>query len=800
MAGSTDYNVELVLTAQNKMSGELKKVSADLVNMKKQSATSATAMKSSFWAIAKAAAWIWIAMVMKKFIGSTIELAWNLEQARVAFTTMLWSWEAAEDMLKRLTEFAKRTPFELTGIRQTAKQLLAMGTASEDMIPTMKMLWDVSSWLSVPIDRLALAFGKVQIAGKMSWLELRQFTIAWVPMISELAKNLWVTKWEISKMVAAGKIWFSDVENAFKTMTENGGKFANLMEMQSNTFQGAVSNMQDSIDSMKETLGTAFIPILTQAVQWMTPIIEMIGEWARANPWLAATLFWVVAVVTLLWVAIAVLWWPMTAIIGWVALLSAWLMLLASWFNKMKSESEKLAEVTNEVQKRYTDLNDEINKNNTSIKWNFDAIKKLTEEKNLWILTEDEYNKAVGKVTDGIIVQTNAFVMNTKEAIRNRIEKLKSLQAEYDALSKVDEKTRELWGTTQWAWQNMNVAFAIVQDQILKTWAEIWWLDMSIQEAEATLETLGQWAFDAYKTMQEESETAIEDAEKLKEAVGKTNEELKKSKEYDLDKINEAFETSYDTVKDLIGEIWNLKAQLNKLGEWEAKDVATRFLEIQDAIAKIKEWGVTSEEQPELSALQAEKWQAFNWIWEEESALLQAQIDKQREYNELTGIEKIREDYAVKAEKIQEELDLKTAALVVEQEKFMALYAKKADFEKKWMAVLAFDHVQQVAMYDALIAKAHALAAARRSANWSSWARAMWWPVASGREYLVWENGPEMFVPSSHWKIVPNNEITNNQWIEINLWWVTVANETDIDVLTSELARKIQLQREQGIS
>ena len=168
--------------------------------------------------------------------------------------------------------------------------------------------------------------------------------------------------------------------------------------------------------------------------------------------------------------------------------------------------------------------------------------------------------------------------------------------------------------------------------------------------------------------------------------------------------------------------------------------------------------------------------------------------------HELTGIEKIREDYAVKAEKIQEELDLKTAALVEEQEKFMALYAKKADFEKKWMAVLAFDHVQQVAMYDALIAKAHALAAARRSANWSSWARAMWWPVASGREYLVWENGPEMFVPSSHWKIVPNNEITNNQWIEINLWWVTVANETDIDVLTSELARKIQLQREQGIS
>jgi hypothetical protein len=57
--------------------------------------------------------------------------------------------------------FASKTPFELPDVRANAKQLLAMGIATDDLIPTMKALGDVSAGLSVPMDRLALAYGQV---------------------------------------------------------------------------------------------------------------------------------------------------------------------------------------------------------------------------------------------------------------------------------------------------------------------------------------------------------------------------------------------------------------------------------------------------------------------------------------------------------------------------------------------------------------------------------------------------------------------------------------------------------------
>jgi phage-related protein len=110
------------------------------------------------------------------------------EQAEIAFTTMLGSAEAAKKMLEELAQFAKRTPFELKGIEQNAKQLLAMGIESDKIIPTIKALGDVSAGLNVPMERLSLNFGQVKTQGKLTGRELRDFNVAGVPLIETLAK------------------------------------------------------------------------------------------------------------------------------------------------------------------------------------------------------------------------------------------------------------------------------------------------------------------------------------------------------------------------------------------------------------------------------------------------------------------------------------------------------------------------------------------------------------------------------------------------------------------------------------
>lgn len=195
-----------------------------------------------------------------------IELGMNAEQAKISFTTMLGDAGEAQNLLKDLSDFAKKTPFDLQGIRENAKQLMAMGVNAEDMIPTLKALGDVAAGLNVPLERLALNYGQVLTQGKLTGKELKDFTAAGVPLLDELSKNLGKSKTEIQNMVSQGKISAKDMVDAFDSMTSAGGKFADLMEAQSKTLAGKWSNLQDTIAGIGEEIGLSLVPILSDVV------------------------------------------------------------------------------------------------------------------------------------------------------------------------------------------------------------------------------------------------------------------------------------------------------------------------------------------------------------------------------------------------------------------------------------------------------------------------------------------------------------------------------------------------------
>ncbi len=212
--------------------------------------------------------WFWLA------IKSVVSLWANLEQTEVAFTTMLWSAEKAKILLQDLTEFALKTPFQITWIRDTAKQLLAMWVDIENLLPTMKMLWDVSAWLSVPLERLALAYGQVLAKWRLQWWELKQFTEAWVPLIETLSAQLNVSSSEFYKLVEAWQITAADVTKAFETMTSEWWKFEDLMIKQSETLAWKWSNFVDTLTKIWETLWTEFLPLLKNAVDNVLWLVE----------------------------------------------------------------------------------------------------------------------------------------------------------------------------------------------------------------------------------------------------------------------------------------------------------------------------------------------------------------------------------------------------------------------------------------------------------------------------------------------------------------------------------------------
>lgn len=179
----------------------------------------------------------------------------EFQQLEVAFRTMLNNKILADQLMSDVVEFAAITPFELSEVASGAKSLLAFGVSAKDILPTLKSLGDVSAGLSVPIERLILNFGQVKTQAQLTGRELRDFNIAGVPLISELAKNLGVAEEKISEMVSAGNIGFEDVAKAFQTMTQEGGRFANLMSEQSKTITGQVSNLKDAWNQMLNEIG-----------------------------------------------------------------------------------------------------------------------------------------------------------------------------------------------------------------------------------------------------------------------------------------------------------------------------------------------------------------------------------------------------------------------------------------------------------------------------------------------------------------------------------------------------------------
>lgn len=179
----------------------------------------------------------------------------DLERMNIAFATMLGSTEKAKAFTQTLLRFAEKTPFTIPGVMQAAKQLLAVGIAEKKVLPTLKALGDVSAGLSVDLFRVVKNFGQVRAIGRLMTRDLNDFTAAGIPIREVLAKNLKVTTAELTKMVRQSKVGFKDVEEAFLSMSGEGGKFDNLMIKLSSTLSGEFSNLIDSLFSFRAEFG-----------------------------------------------------------------------------------------------------------------------------------------------------------------------------------------------------------------------------------------------------------------------------------------------------------------------------------------------------------------------------------------------------------------------------------------------------------------------------------------------------------------------------------------------------------------
>lgn len=210
----------------------------------------------------------------KEVISTIGAIRGEFQQFEIAFETMLGSGQKAKAMISDLAKLAATTPFDMKGVVNGAKQLLAYGFAANEITETMRRLGDISAGLGLNLQDLTWLYGTTMVQGRLFTRDLMQFTGRGIPLTEELAKQFGVTKDKVSELVTAGKVGFPEVKKAIESLTNEGGKFGGLMEKQSHSITGQISNIQDTIEMAINDLGTQTEGLMNDALDITSTVID----------------------------------------------------------------------------------------------------------------------------------------------------------------------------------------------------------------------------------------------------------------------------------------------------------------------------------------------------------------------------------------------------------------------------------------------------------------------------------------------------------------------------------------------
>lgn len=214
------------------------------------------------------------AAALKGFVSDLINVRGQFQQLEIAFSTMLKSKEAADKLMTELVDIAAKTPFDLQGVAQSAKQMIAYGSSAENVGDELVMLGNVAAGVGSQLSEIAYLYGTLRTQGRAYAVDIRQFAGRGIPIYEELAKLLGVTKDEVSGLVKEGKVGFKEVEQAFKNMTSESGIYYNLMQEQSKSLTGQISNLKDAWDSMLNKIGKETQGIASTGISTIKSLIE----------------------------------------------------------------------------------------------------------------------------------------------------------------------------------------------------------------------------------------------------------------------------------------------------------------------------------------------------------------------------------------------------------------------------------------------------------------------------------------------------------------------------------------------
>lgn len=272
-------SLKFVATVDNKqVLVSLEQMRGEFMRMSQSAQQSGTQLDDTFGklknTIAGVAGGIASVTMLKELSKQIANVRGEFQQLEVAFTTMLGSADKANKLIQQLTKTAAITPFDLKSVAGGAKQLLAYGMEVDKVNDTLIMLGDIAAGVSIPLGDLVYLYGTTMVQGRLYTQDLNQFVGRGIPLMEELAKQFGVAKSDVKKLVEEGKVGFPQIQKAMQDLTAEGSKFGGLMEAQSKSISGQISNLEDSIDMMFNEIGQKSEGMINDVLGGVSKLVE----------------------------------------------------------------------------------------------------------------------------------------------------------------------------------------------------------------------------------------------------------------------------------------------------------------------------------------------------------------------------------------------------------------------------------------------------------------------------------------------------------------------------------------------
>lgn len=222
-------------------------------------------------------------------IGAVAQSA-KFEQLGVSLEVLTGSAARGQKLLKELTKFAAETPFQLEGIVESAKTLLAFGIETDNISDTLRRLGDLAAGTGKPLSEFALIFGKIKAKGKITGEELQQLAEKGINLREALGKKFNMNALQVEKAISKGQVTFEHVRDVIVQMTSEGGRFFDMMAKQSRTTSGLWSTLKDNIALAAREIGDVLKvqfkidDVMKGLIGRLSAFTEGFKEWVRMHP------------------------------------------------------------------------------------------------------------------------------------------------------------------------------------------------------------------------------------------------------------------------------------------------------------------------------------------------------------------------------------------------------------------------------------------------------------------------------------------------------------------------------------